>query len=443
MTMRVAIVGAGIAGVTAAQAFAARGHAVTVFERRGSVAAEASYAQLGLLAPSLAGPGVLSPFAAIGSRSWWRLPREAHVRPGWNPAHWRWLWQAREHLARRTALEQALRRLADHGRQQHRELMNVQRLEYEGANGHMVLLQDAAELARADQTIEHLRAQGVAAQKLGAATCRDIEPGLECNAKLAAAVVLPADEAANCRQVAHLLKESCERVGVEFRFATEVTSIVPGRSPRVHSASQTATTNFVPSRQVGGGNATRPLTPPSYPTEDDFDAVLLCTGAQSVSLLQQLGVSAPFMPVRSYSITANVRHVERCPRGVVTDAKEGIAMVRLGQRIRVAGGLEFGTRVHGHREDTLRSLYAALDRWFPGAAHKTHAQAWKGTSLMLPDGLPLLGPSGAAGVWLDLGHGSQGWATAAAAAQLLADLVSGRPPQLDLPPFSLDRLGRH
>lgn len=440
--MRIAIVGAGIAGVTAAQACAARGHSVTVYERRGSVAAEASYAQLGLLAPSLAGPGALSPFAAFRARNWWRLPREADVRPGWSPAQWRWLWQMREHMARRSALQQALRRLAAYGLQQHRELMRVQRLEYEGANGHMVLLQDTADLARAEEAVEHLREQGIAVQKLSAATCRDIEPGLECDAKLAAAVVLPGDEAANCRQVAHLLKEACERMGVEFRFATEVTAVIPGRTPRIHSASQTATTSFVTSRQAGGGNATRPLTPPSYPAEDDFDAVLLCTGAQSVSLLHALGVTAPLMPVRSYSITANVRHVERCPRGIVTDAKEGVAVVRLGQRIRVAGGLELGARVHGHRDETLRSLYATLDRWFPGAAHKTHAQAWKGTSLMLPDGLPLLGASGAPGVWLDLGHGAQGWATASASADLLADAVSGRGPAIDISPYSLDRLGQ-
>ena len=69
--MRIAIVGAGIAGVTAAHALAGDGHHVTVYERRGSVAAEASYAQLGLVAPSLAGPGLLSPFASIATRDWW------------------------------------------------------------------------------------------------------------------------------------------------------------------------------------------------------------------------------------------------------------------------------------------------------------------------------------------------------------------------------------
>ena len=61
LTMRVAVIGAGIVGVTTAYELAADGHEVTVFERRGSVAAEASFANAGVVAP-----GYVTPWAAPG-----------------------------------------------------------------------------------------------------------------------------------------------------------------------------------------------------------------------------------------------------------------------------------------------------------------------------------------------------------------------------------------
>jgi D-amino-acid dehydrogenase len=59
---------------------------------------------------------------------------------------------------------------------------------------------------------------------------------------------------------------------------------------------------------------------------------------------------------------------------------------------------------------------------------------------MLPDGPPVLGASGAPGVWLNLGHGSSGWALSCGSARVLADLVAGRGAAIDLSALGLDRL---
>jgi D-amino-acid dehydrogenase len=61
---------------------------------------------------------------------------------------------------------------------------------------------------------------------------------------------------------------------------------------------------------------------------------------------------------------------------------------------------------------------------------------------MLPDGPPVLGASGAPGVWLNLGHGSSGWALSCGSARVLADLLGGRQAGIDLAGLGLQRLRR-
>jgi D-amino-acid dehydrogenase len=88
----------------------------------------------------------------------------------------------------------------------------------------------------------------------------------------------------------------------------------------------------------------------------------------------------------------------------------------------------------------VQTLYKVLEDWFPGAAQLgAGVQHWKGARPMLPDGPPLVGPSSAPGVWLNLGHGSSGWALACGSARILADQLQGREPDIDVSGFRLDR----
>ena len=61
---------------------------------------------------------------------------------------------------------------------------------------------------------------------------------------------------------------------------------------------------------------------------------------------------------------------------------------------------------------------------------------------MTPDGTPVIGPTPAANLWLNTGHGTLGWTMAAGSAQLLADLVSGRTPQIRADDLAVSRYGR-
>ncbi len=404
--MRVAVVGAGIVGVTTAHELSAEGHEVVVLERRGSVAAEASFAQAGIVAPAWAA----EPFAGL---SLWRLGMGTPGRWGWLATAWR------SRSARRLpAGRQALLQLAMASRQRLLELTHTFDIDFEQADGVLVLLRHERELKAHRPWLARLAEQGLAFELVDADRARAIEPALNPAARLRAAIHLPQDVVGNGRQFAHRLKAESVRRGVRFRFDTEVTALRPGNPATL---------------QLADGST------------QQADAVLLCTGAEAPRLLAGAGMKLPLRPVWGVSVTAPVNHVDgqlpHAPRAAVIDPARGVTVSRLGQRVRVAGGQQMGGNARTEPPlATLRALYRGLDEWFPGSAVLRDAVHWRGARPMLPDGLPLIGASPLPGVWLNLGHGGQGWALACGSAQLLAAALAGREADPRLAPLSPQRL---
>ena len=163
-----------------------------------------------------------------------------------------------------------------------------------------------------------------------------------------------------------------------------------------------------------------------------FDAVVLCAGMASATLLPALGLGLPMAAVYGYSVSAPLRESTHAPRASVVDAGQQISITRLGQRVRIAGGAELAGAEAEHHTPTLQRLYRTLNDWFPGGAQlSTGAQVWRGSRAMLPDGLPVLGLSGQPGLWLNIGHGDSGWALASGCARVLSDLMAQRTPEVD------------
>jgi D-amino-acid dehydrogenase len=115
------------------------------------------------------------------------------------------------------------------------------------------------------------------------------------------------------------------------------------------------------------------------------------------------------------------------------------AITRFGTNLRVAGTAELGNRQRTLREQALQTLMKVLGDWFPHAANPTSAHFWVGRRPMTPDGAPLLGPCGVDNLWLNLGHGSTGWAMSMGSGRVVADLIVQRKPEIDLEGLTLTR----
>lgn len=413
--MHVIIVGAGIIGVCSAWYLRQRGVEVTVLERRSGVAQETSFGNAGIVAP-----GYVTPWASPG------MPRkilsymfsaEAPVlfRPNANPALWRWLarWLRECRVDRYRVNKERMQRIAFYSRTQLHDVRERLGIQYEQAQGYLQLLRTERDLAMIGPARELLDETGVRYRMLSAEECHELEPGLSTATTLAGGLYLPDDESGNCPMFAHALRRFAEDDGVSFRFNVAVDRLLTEGG-----------------RVTGVRAAAKPHA---------ADAVLVCGGNASPALLGRVGVRVPMYPVKGYSATVALDPNAIGPRRALMDEAYKTAITPFANRMRIAGTAEIGDSALTLRDAALRTLIKVASDWFPGAARYSDAQFWVGARPMLPDGPPVLGATPVGGLYLNLGHGSTGWAMACGSARVLADVITGTTPEIALDGLTIER----
>ena len=413
--MRIAVIGAGMAGVAAAQALASDGHDVTVIERRSSVAEETSFAPAGLAAAGLAAPWLPAPGRLQAMSS--SLDEAGRLRGIGVAFAAPTLFGKGDgaEAARRAERAAALHGLLAMGVERLDELARTLSLEFERGDGLLLTLADAATAGQAEAAVAWLQELGEPVEWADAARQRQLEPGRAVADDAPRAAWLPNARIGNTREWTQLLRAQSQQMGVRFLFQHQVGAISAGPRPTVSFAA--------------GSEPARAET---------FDAVVVCAALESSRLLAPLGVKLPWKPIRGYSVTV-AQHVREAapdsgPRAALLDVRSGISISRLGTRVRVAGGHESvsaaATAVAPAAppgRKALQPLYDAVDTSFPGAANWQQAQVWQATRAALADGLPAVGASGVPGVWLNVGHANHGWALSQAGAGLLCTMMAGEP----------------
>jgi D-amino-acid dehydrogenase len=421
--MKLAVIGAGIIGITTAYELASDGHEVTVFERCSAAAEETSFANAGVVAP-----GYVTPWAAPGmpgkvfghlfSR---HAPVKISLPLSGKELAWMWKWYEACKLETYLANRARMQRLAFYSRERLHQLTAALQLDYDRSPGYMVLLRTEKDIQMARPGLQVLRDAGAAFSEITAEEARKIEPALNPDTSFVGGIHLPDDEVANCRQFALLLKNEAQRMGVKFEFNRTVRQLNQALPASISIAGE--------------------------PVPRSFDGVVMCAGLASAGLLKPLGLKIPMVAVYGYSISAPIREPLNAPRSALMDERYKVAISRLGNRVRVAGSAEIGGSPGVKRAASIQTLYKVLHDWFPGAAQHAHlgahVQEWKGARPMLPDGPPIIGNSGIPGVWLNLGHGSSGWALSCGSARALADLMAGKSTDVDMEGLGISRLNMH
>ena len=406
--MKVIVLGAGVLGVTSAWYLAKAGHEVTVIDRQEGPALETSFANAGEISP-----GYSSPWAAPGipvKALKWMFQRHAPLvlqpRLDWQ----RLSWMARM-LANCTSAAYAINksrmvRLAEYSRDCLGELRAETGIEYDQRmQGTLQLFRKAEQMDAAGKDIEVLRADGVPFEVLDRAGCIAAEPGLAGAAeRIAGGLRLPGDETGDCFKFTNRLAEMAAAAGVTFRWGVGIEAL-----------------------ETEGGRISAVRTDRGLLTADRY---VLAMGPYSPQLVRNLGLKLPIYPLKGYSLTIDIQDEARAPVSTVMDETYKVAITRLGDRIRVGGLAEiagYDLSLNPRRRATLAKSVSEL---FGGSGDPDKALFWTGLRPMTPDGTPIVGATPIPNLFLNTGHGTLGWTMSAGSGRLVADLISGRTPDI-------------
>lgn len=419
--MRIAVLGAGLAGVTAAYRLAGDGHEVTVVDRGETAANFTSYANAGLVAPGHAYAWSSPRAPAMLLRSLWRDDQALRFRPGLDPALWRW---TLKFLAQCTSERAGINtrtkvRLCSYSQERLKAVVAETGVEYDGRDGGLLYLyRKPASFEAAVEKMAILTGEGIALEALEPAAAAVLDPALAPVAeRLAGAVYAPGDESGDSRKFTIALAAVCERLGVAFRWSETVRRLA-----------------------VEGDRVARVVTDKG---EIAADAYVLALGVYSPRLARDLGLDLPIYPVKGYSVTIPTAGRGNVPRVGGVDEDNLVAYCPMGERLRITATAEFAGYDTRHRPSDFRYMLQSARELFPDAGDYERPDYWACLRPMTPTGIPILGRSRHRNLFLNTGHGHMGWTMACGTAEIVADAIAGRRPGIDTTGMTLPGLPLH
>jgi D-amino-acid dehydrogenase len=409
----VLVIGGGVAGLFCAYFLRRAGHSVTVVEQAGvGDLAACSAGNTGFVAHGgvpLAGPTALRD----GLRSVLRPDDRLALPPTLDRDRLRWIAQLRragsaEQVSASAAVLRAMKR------------RSLEILDELGAAdgpepsftpaGVVQAYKSADGFARACQALPVAAANGVRLRVLEAAELQTLEPDVEFD--IAGALYNEGGGFLHAPGFLHWMAQTLAGMGVHVVENCAVAGFET--SGRTVLAVTTNTGEFRPRE------------------------VVVAAGSWSTVLARLLSIELELQPVRGYTVT--VRRPANAPRGPVLLAEGTVAVRPLGDQLRFGADMTLAgvSRSISRRrvQRVLRTVHAHL----PALERTQTLQVWAGLRPCTPDSLPFLGRAPAYdNVLVAAGHGHNGMGLAPTGGQLIAQILEGSPPVMDVAPFRLDR----
>lgn len=423
----VAIVGGGIEGLTTAWFLQEHGCDVTIFERD-VVGAGASHGNAGWLTPSLVAPLAEPSVLGFGLLNVFKPDSPLYITPKPSLKLWKFLagfmlhclpkkWRAgtASLVALNSDAIDSFQRLKRGGVEYDLKPADPFLCCFETKDDSKALVDELKELAAAGQQVSFDEVTGADAAKLSPALTNHVGH----------VVRLHDQYFVNPSALLHAVADSVRARGgriLEHHTVTGVTQ--EGEKARV-----SADFAFVAGgdREVHGADAARSadaadmIAPPT-----EFDAVVVATGAWMSALAKPLGVKVPVQAGRGYSFSVPTRNM---PSGPVYLPKQRVACTPLGDRLRIAGMMEFKHVDAPLDPRRIRAISDAASPFLKGIDLTQKQDHWVGGRPCTPDGLPLVGATASPRVFVNGGYGMWGVTLGPLCGRLLADqIVTGEVP---------------
>ena len=405
----IAVIGAGITGVTTCYSLLKRGYRVTVFDRHRYPAMATSFANGGQLSASNA--EVWTQTATVLKGLKWMLRKDAPLlvnpKPDWHKVSWMAQFIGNIPSYRSNTIETT--RLAIAARAHLLEWAEQEGIDFDfEQRGILHIYANKKEFDHATRVNELLSTGGLTRRAVSVDEIRDIETALQT--PLYGGYFTESDSTGDIHKYTRGLADACLRLGADFKCDTSVEDIA---------------------LQDNGANIRFSHHAPSAAANTDelsVDGVVVCAGVGSRKLASMLGDSVNIYPVKGYSITVpldDAHSQQAAPWVSLLDDEAKIVTSRLGDdRFRIAGTAEFNGVNKDIRDDRIQPLINWCRRYFP-EVQTEHVVSWAGLRPMMPNMMPRIGSGKHSCVFYNTGHGHLGWTLSAITAEMVGDVVAG------------------
>nr|WP_297530796.1 D-amino acid dehydrogenase [uncultured Roseateles sp.] len=422
--MKVIVLGAGIIGIHTAWYLLDQGHDVVVVDRQPDAALETSFANGAQISVCFCEPwaNAGAPFKVAK----WLLKDDAPLlfRPRLDPAQWRW---GLSFLGQCTtaAFERNVEQLVRLGRYSHESLQSLvadtgiayNRLQ----KGILHFFGSEADFEAGAQGAEIMRRHGVDRRVLSRDEVLAIEPALRsAQHAVFGGTYTPSDESGDARVFTQALAKLAEQRGAQFLWNHDILALQPQGGARGNEIAGVQ----IQSRQTGQTQWLK------------GDAYVVALASYAPALTKSLGEHLNIYPAKGYSATLRLKRPEQASTVSLLDDARKIAISRLGDFVRIAGTAELVGLDTSLDSPTSKvrceSLVRRYEELFPGVADLSEPNFWTGLRPSTPTNVPYIGRSQkAANLWINAGHGTLGWTHGAGSGRALAELMSGKRPELD------------
>lgn len=403
-TKTIAVIGAGITGITAAYSLAKRGYAVEVIDQEPYAAMRTSYANGGQF--SVSNADTWCTWSNVGKGLKWMLSKDAPllVRPTPSMSKLWWLAQFLYNTANGTQQSNTKHtiQMALYARQLYEDIADREGIEFDHKrNGILHFYKDAHSLEAAKRMCDFYQSQGVDRYPVSAEHVKLIEPALGAAPGIIGGTFTPDDGMGDihafCANLANVLRD---KYSVTFRYDTRVVDLYNIEE------------NVILEMQHG-----------QRTIASSYAQVVISAGADSSAFGHMLGDPVSVYPVKGYSITVPLDGPLTAPITSLLDDDAKIVTSTLGDRLRVAGTAELDGWNRDIRMDRIEPLLRWVRTNMPQIKTE-HAVPWAGLRPMTPNMMPIVQRCGSNDrVWWNTGHGHLGWTLAPATADIIADLI--------------------
>ena len=403
---QIAVIGGGVSGICTAYFLALAGYEVAVIERHSNVAEEATLGNSGLMAPASASPLALPGIISTAFAGRFQSTPAIVTKSGLNPSRWSWHRKSRSQAAHEYAQNKDyLTRINSYGKDLIHALQKQYKLDHENVEGVLRVFRKQDDVQRAVSVESILAEHELKFTDMTPEQIPGLEPTYVNGTTLAGIKYYPQDEVGNCVLFVKQLKNLTQAMGVQYHFGHNVKSIV---------------------RHSNNG-----ITVDCGGTAIKADAVVMSAGINSAVLLKPLGIALPLYCAESYTSVSTLKTTEYAPSISLIDESNRVCISRLGNRLRLTGLIGFVPHTKTPHKKAVHALHNIANDFFPNAVNYNNASIWSRTLALTPNSLPLLGTTSYGNIFVNTGHGVNGWATAVATARLLTDHIMDRETEID------------